>query len=170
MAATKMIQPWQRSRIFGLARELGMSTKSDDGSDDLHLLIDSRTGKGSLTRLTADEANGLLGELDHRRRFGPAPAPRARFVFTERPGGVTDGQYRKIVALMCELRKLDEKPVAATIERRVAGIIREYLHMSAAPEDPYRWLKYTHGVKLIEVIKGMLETARRKSQERSGGG
>lgn len=170
MAPAKTIQPWQRSRIFGLARELGMSASSNDKSDDLHMLIASRTGKDSLKVLTAAEADSLLGELGHRRRFGGPPAPDSRFVFTERPGGLSEGQYRKVIALMCELRKLDEARSPATIEQRVAGIVRQYLHLSSSEKDPYAWLSYKDGNRLIECLKGMLNSAKKKAARGSGDG
>jgi hypothetical protein len=144
-----------------------MTTKSDDGSDDLHQLIESRTGKDSLAGLTAAEADGILGELNHRSRFG-VPAAPARKDPVEKPDGVSIGQQKKIIALMCELRKLDETPNPATIEKRVAGIIRRELNITATEKDPYAWLNYHHGCKLIEVIKGYLETAKRKAEVRGG--
>jgi hypothetical protein len=168
----KMIQPWQRSRIYGLCRELGMSTKSDDKTDELHLLISSRTEKDSLTTLTFAEADGVIREFEHNLRFsGPAVPPAGKkFVFKEIPGGISEGQYKMIVALMCELRKYDEKPYKATIEMRVSGIIWKYLHINAPPYDPYRWLKGHHGVKLINTLNGMLETAKRQDAQRRATG
>jgi hypothetical protein len=163
----KMMQPWQRSRIYGLCRELGMSTKSDDKSDELHLLISSRAGKDTLTALTFSEATGVISELEHNKRFNaPAARPTKKFIFKEIPGGISEGQYKKIVALMCELRKYDEKPYKATIEMRVSGIIWKYLHINAPHEDPYRWLKGHHGVKLINTLNGMLDTAKRQDAQR----
>lgn len=161
--ATKMIQSWQRSRVFGLARELGLTTKSNDKSDDLHQLLDSRTGKASLTHLTYEEANSLIVELGHRQRFGSVPVSSAlKFQFREVPGGISEGQYRKIIALMYELRKLDPLSGRATIEQRVAGIIRTYLHLSASNRDPYAWLSFQDGNRLIEAIKGILKSAKKK--------
>jgi hypothetical protein len=164
----KMMQPWQRSRIYGLCRELGMTTKSDDKTDELHLLISSRSEKDTLTGLTFSEAASVIGELEHNRRFAASATPTAskKFVFKEIPGGISERQYKKIVALMCELRKYDEKPYKATIEMRVSGIIWKYLHVNAPHEDPYRWLKGHHGVKLINTLNGMLATAKQKAGQR----
>jgi len=169
MAAVKMMAEWQRRSIYGFARELGMSTHSPDGDDDLHLLVDGITGRTSMKELTFDEANKVISELKHRGRFGATASP-SRKEPTEKPGGVSIGQQRKIIALMCELRKLDETPNYATIEKRVTGIIRRELKITATEQDPYAWLTYRHGLKLIEIIKGYLESARRKAQARSGVG
>ena len=164
MATEQKIQSGQRSHIYGLCRELGMSTKSNDKSDDLHLLIDSRLGKDSLTKLTYDEANSIISELNHRQRFGEPAAPCKKFVFVEEAGGISVGQYNKIVALMCELRKFDIAPSAATIEQRVAGIIKRYLHMTVSPDNPYSWLSCKQGIKLIHCTQGILNDARNKAE------
>jgi hypothetical protein len=149
-----------------------MTTKSDDKTDELHLLVSSRAGKDSLTALTSAEAAGVIAELEHNQRFGASAAQPAKkkFVFREVPGGISEGQYGKIVALMCELRKYDDKPYKASIEMRVSGIIWKYLHINAPHEDPYRWLKGHHGVKLINTLVGMLETAKRQAEQRRGTG
>jgi hypothetical protein len=157
-----MIESWQRNRIYGLARDIGMSTKSNDKTDDLHLLIESRTGKHSLTKLTYDEANSVINELNHRQRFGGSAAPQHRN-FEERPGGISYAQYTKVLALVCELRKFDDPPSTASIEQRVAGVIKKYLHMTVSPEKPFTWLSCKQGIKLIRVLQGILDDARKKA-------
>ncbi len=169
MLEVKSMQPYQRARIYGLARELGMSTRSAYGDDDLHVLVEGITGKDSLTLLDGDEAERVIAELKHRGRFG-APATPPPTAIPEKPGGVSAGQRGKILALMLELRKLDETPNRATIEKRVAGIIARELKITASEKDPYAWLTYRDGVKLIEVIKGYLNTAGRRAEARSGTG
>lgn len=171
MAATKMIQSWQRSRIFGLARDLGMTTKSDDKSDDLHLLIDSRTGKDSLTKLTYDEANGVIGELDHRHRFHSEPAPGKPKRRSAKAGGVSARQQKFIWALMYDLNKYDPSP--ASLGDRLSGIIKEVLKIDATAKDPFRWLDARHGNPLTEAVKGCVASARKKAEmkdARSGAG
>lgn len=167
--AEKLIQAWQRKRMYGLARELGMTTHSKDKDDELHLLAARITGSGSLAALTCAAANKVIVELEHRQRFGTPSSP-SRTEPVEKPGGVSIGQQRKIIALMCELRKLDEQPNYATIEKRVAGIIRRELKITATEQDPYAWLTYRHGLKLIEVIKGYLDSARRRASARGDAG
>lgn len=171
----KMISDAQRSKIFALARELGMSTHSREKDDDLHLLIDGLVAKPSITLLISDEAYKVIAELEHRARFctpNPAPAkqPTPKPKRTAKPGGMSEGQQKKIIALMCELRKCDAVYNKASIEQRVSGIIRRELHIDAIASDPYAWLTYKDGVKLIEVIKKYLDNARNKAQARSGVG
>ena len=162
----KMIEHWQRSRIYGLARDLGMTTKSNDKSADLHQLLESRAGKDSITKLSSDEANSIINELGHRQRFGSSSHP-SKFVFKPMPGGISKAQYRKLIALMCELRKLDQEHRPETLEDRLAGIIRKYLHISASPSDPYRWLRPRHMTQLVGIIEGMIVTEKKRRQ---GGG
>lgn len=168
MATIKMIQPWQRSRIFGLARELGLTTKSEDKSDNLHQLIDSRTGKASLTMLTFDEANGLLGELGHQQRFGNNPSGPKGKKRPEKPGGVSAKQQNMIWAMMYELRGYDLTPSTASLGDRLAGIIRKELQMDATAENPFAWLDNADGRHLIDkVLKHYVRTAKRKATARS---
>lgn len=157
MATAKdRIKDWQRKRIFMLARELGITTTSIDNSDDLHSLLLGITGESSLKAISSAQADKLIGELEHRSRFGQ-PIP------THKPGEVSEGQKKKIIALMCELRKYDPVRNPATIEKRVAGIIFKELGITAMEKNPYAWLKYKDAVKLIEIIKGYLDTAKRKA-------
>jgi len=163
-AASKRV-PSRYSRIWSAARALGIT------SNELHDIVERETGKHSLKDLTdkqVDYIGTLLWNMDAGREY--VPKQTSSFKFEETPGGVSEGQYKKIIALMCELRKLDAAPIPATLEQRVAGIIKAYLRMSASSDNPYRWLKYYHGVKLIETIKGILDTAQRKAQARSGSG
>ena len=149
----KPIENGQLKLIHGLARELGVSVHDPDGTDDLHTLAAGLTGKTSLRSLSHDEAEQLIGELKHRIRFGFSP------LLQENPGGITSGQRKKILALMCEMRKLDSTPSKATIEQRVAGIIRRELHISSVASAPYAWLTYKDGSHLIDIIKKYLEHA-----------
>ncbi len=68
----------QRKSIYGYARELGMSTRSADGDDELHVLVAGITGKDSLKLLKYAEAEKVLAELKHRGRFGGAARPPAQ--------------------------------------------------------------------------------------------
>lgn len=157
-AAIRMMSAEQRMRIYGLAKELKMSTRSAEKDDELHQLVAGITGKDSLQTLTCDEAERILGELRHRRRM------RETFVPSAKPSGVTPGQQQKMIALICELRKCDNPPSNATVEQRVAGIIQSKLHIDAVAAKPYQWLTYQQGNQLIEITKGILATAQRRVQ------
>lgn len=51
-AAIRMMSAEQRMRIYGLAKELKMSTRSAEKDDELHQLVAGITGKDSLQTLT----------------------------------------------------------------------------------------------------------------------
>lgn len=161
----EMITKGKIRTIYGMASLLGLVDRSGSKDDNLHQLVESRTGKDSIAALTSDEADTIIGELKHMQRFGNGHPS----VKKARPGGVSPGQQRKIIALVCELRKLDKKKNDTTVEARVAGIIRRELKITAVAADPYIWLSYQDGVKLIEVIKGYLESARRKAKRSDAG-
>lgn len=159
----EMITKEQVKSIYRMGASLGMVERGRD--DPLHQLVAGLTGKESVSRLSRDEAAKIINELRHRLRFTSGSAPARQL-----PGDVTEGQQRKILALMCELRKLDDTPNSASIEERVAGIIRKELHMTAPVSDPYVWLSYRDGGKLIEIIKGYLASAQRKATARGDTG
>lgn len=160
-----MITKEQIKTIYRMGAALGMVGRHKD--DPLHDMVSGLTGKQSVSKLSGAEAAKIIGELKHRLRYTgtDAPAPTHHL-----PGGVTVGQQRKILALMCELRKLDETPISATIEERVAGIIRKELQITAPAKDIYVWMSYRDGSKLIEIIKGYLASAQRKAAARSDTG
>lgn len=159
----EMITKEQVKTIYRMGASLGMVERGRD--DPLHHLVAGLTGKESVSELSGAEASKVIGELRHRLRFSSGAAPKAHL-----PGGVTEGQQRKILALMCELRKLDEAPISATIEERVAGIIQKELRITAPARDIYVWMSYRDAVKLIEIIKGYLASAQRKAAARSDAG
>lgn len=156
----------QIKSIYALAASMNLVHR-DNKDDPLHQLVIGLTGESSIASLTAEQALEVLLELNLRKKAAYAASSSAgKRPITEKPGGVSAGQQKKIIALMCELRKLDVPPNRASIEKRVAGIIRKYLHISATEKEPYAWLTYRHGLKLIEVIKGQLNTAQEQTLKR----
>lgn len=91
---------------------------------------------------------------DLEKRQGDAPPPRHRpKAYTERPGGATAGQQRKVWALMYELQKRDTAPSTASLGERLCGIIKKELKVDAGPTQPFAWLDFHACNKLIEVLK-----------------
>lgn len=148
----------QVKSIYKLGAALGLVERNNH-DDPLHQLVQGISGKDNVTALSQEEAAKVLGELIHRMRYGNRKVP-----LESSRGGVSGGQQQKILALMLELRKYDKTPSTATVEQRVAGIIRREFQQSATPSAPYRWLTYRDGARLIEIIKGYLATAQRKMQ------
>lgn len=77
-------------------------------------------------------------------------------------GKMSDGQIRKVWQLMYSLEKLDIKPSSARLGDRLCGIIKKELHIDAIPKDPFSWLTYQQGVKLIEILKKYIANAQRR--------
>ena len=75
---------------------------------------------------------------------------------------MSDGQQRKVWRLMYQLEKLDEKPSAARLGDRLCGIIRKEIHIDCIARQPFRWLTYQQGVKLIEILKKYVANAQRR--------
>lgn len=169
MPMTKPIQPWQRKRIYGIARALGMTTHSSDKDDDLHLLVDAVTGKESMSALSYGDANKVISELEHRQRHGGGTAPAKKH--PETPGGASADQQKKIWAMMYELASYDPTPSTASLGDRLAGIIRKELQIDATAQNPFAWLDSAQVVHLTDkVLKPYIRSAKRKFKARSGAG
>ncbi|MDR1629884.1 MAG: regulatory protein GemA [Oscillospiraceae bacterium] len=153
-----MVTAEQRKTVFGLCKSLGL----DD--DNRHAIMERITGKESLKNLSEKEAWSVIYEL---RRLQNGAAPQigrpATKKHTEVPGGATEGQQRKIYALMYELIDYDMAPSSATLGERLCGIIEKELKLNATPQKPFAWLKYKDANKLIELIKKYIASAKRKA-------
>lgn len=55
--------------------------------------------------------------------------------------------------MMYELQKRDTAPSAASLGERLCGIIKKELQVDAVPAQPFAWLTFQDGNKLIEVLK-----------------
>ena len=53
----------QRTAIFGYAKQLGIKLDKETKNDPLYDLIESVTGKRSISKLTVAEANAVLNKL-----------------------------------------------------------------------------------------------------------
>lgn len=158
-----MISSYQLRKIYAIAQNLGMVTRG--GDDALHDLTQSVTGKEHIKDLTYNEAFQMIGELESRQ--GEIPPPRKKGKPQKgRSGGASDGQQRKVWALMYQLQKIS--PSTAPLGDRLCGIIRKELHMDALPADPFAWLDYQTCTRLIEAIKGYISSAEAR-KERCGG-
>lgn len=75
---------------------------------------------------------------------------------------MSDGQRRKVWRLMYQLEELDDKPSSAKLGDRLCGIIKKELHIDCTSKQPFRWLTYQQGSKLIEKLKKYVENAQRR--------
>ena len=137
------INAQQIRKIYAIGNALGIVERGNE-DDDLHALVSALTGKDSV------------------KRQGAAPLPRHKpKTHPERPGGATDGQQRKVWALMYQLAKADKEPSTASLGERLCGIIRKELKVDSTPQQPFIWLDFRACNKLIEVLKGYVNNAKR---------
>lgn len=161
MGATKLIAKEQIRTIYALGAASGILERGNK-ADDLHGLVDALTGSSSISRLTEAQGRTVIAEL--RRRAGDAPQSRRKpKQHPTTPGGVTEGQQRKIWKLMYELAKIS--PSGAAIGERLCGVIRKELGVDAVPPDPFRWMDYKQGGRLIESLKKYVNHADRAGKD-----
>lgn len=132
------INAQQIRKIYAIGNALGIVERGNE-DDDLHALVSALTGKDSVKSLTYTEAQAVIADL--QKRQGAAPLPRHKpKTHPERPGGATDGQQRKVWALMYQLAKADKEPSTASLGERLCGIIRKELKVDSTPQQPFIWL------------------------------
>ena len=155
----KRIDPLQLRKIYAIGHALGISSGTHD--DDLHALIEGVTGKTSIRELSFREAKEVIRELS-KRQGSYTPKKRCREEGTKIAGGITAGQKRKAWALMYEIEKIMEETNAG-IGERLCGVIEKELRITAVPRDPFRFLDYRAGNRLIETLKGYVTSFERKA-------
>ena len=124
--------------IYALGAKLGMVERGGGHADALHALVQGLTGKESITALTPAEAQAVLAEL--RRRSAPVAAPQKKRPrkYEAMPGGLSEGQQKKVWYLMYQLEKYDPAP-------------------EGVPTQPFRFLTFSQGNALIEGLKSLAE-------------
>lgn len=162
------IEKAQIRDIHVLGAGLGIVERGSH-DDGLHQLIAGITGKVSTKELTKAEAEQVLTELMNRMRIAnPArktTATAKSHRYQETPGGMSEGQQRKAWRLMYELQELDTVPSTATLGERLSGIIKKELGVDATQKDPFKWLDYMQGSKLLNVLdKYVKNTAKKRAK------
>ncbi|PWM59589.1 MAG: regulatory protein GemA [Subdoligranulum variabile] len=151
------INNYQIQKIYAIGGALGM--KGTDRQDALHDLVHSMTGKASVKELTYSEACRVIGELEARQGT-PPPRKGGRPLRKAVPGRASEGQIRKVRALMYQLE--EASPSKARLDDRLCGIIKKTLGVEAFPSAPFAWVTYKGCSTLIETLKGYVATARKK--------
>ena len=141
----------QIKKIYSIGQAMGIVERGNE-NDLLHSLVETITGKTSIKTLTHAEALAVIADL--QKQQGAASRPRQKpKAHAARPGGATDGQQRKVWALMYQLEKADTAPSMATLGERLCGIIKKELKADALPQRPFAWIDFKTCNKLIEVLK-----------------
>ena len=81
---------------------------------------------------------------------------------------ITDPMKDKVWALMYQLDELE--PTAASVPDRLIGAIGKILGVTASGTDPFRWIKFDEGMKLIEYLKRYVDSAERRAAKKAGDG
>lgn len=157
-----MLKPQQTQRIYAMGARLGL-VESGNKNDLLHELVFSISQKNSVRELDEKEYKKVVSELALQLKAANLTEPKTVHPFKAQKrekkgiGKMSDGQIRKVWQLMYSLEKLDIKPSSARLGDRLCGIIKKELHIDAIPKDPFSWLTYQQGVKLIEILKNTLQ-------------
>lgn len=158
----KEVEKWQIKAIHALGGSLGLVERGNR-EDPLHILVSGITGKESVSNLTGTEANAVIAELKVRMKGVPPAPSKAKQTRPATPGGMTDGQQRKVWQLMYQLAALDAAPPTATLGERLCAVIRKKLEIDALPKEPFQWLNYKQGNQLIELLKRYISSADAKA-------
>lgn len=151
------INNYQIRKIYAIGGALGM--RGTDRQDTLHDLIAGMTGKGSVKDLSYAEACRVIGELEARQGT-PPPRKGGRPLHKTAPGRVSEGQQRKIWALMYQLA--EASPSTAQLGDRLCAIIKKSLGVEAFPSASFAWVDYKGANKVIEALKGYVSNAQKR--------
>ena len=154
------IDKQQIRKIYAIGNALGIVERGNQ-DDNLHTLVASLTGKDSVKALTYAEAQVVITDLQQRQGATPRPRHKPK-THTERPGGATEGQQRKVWALMYQLQERDTAPSTASLGERLCGIIKKELKVDAGPQQPFVWLDFQACNKLIEVLKKYVSNVKKQ--------
>lgn len=146
----------QIQRIYSLGAKIGIV--GNDRNDDLHALVGALTGKESIKDLTDEDYLNVLNELKKRAAVTVSKPKEKR----ESSKGMTAGQQGKVWQLMYELEKFDRKPSSAAVGERLCGIIKKEFGIDALPKNPFVWLDYSDGSRLIERLKKYVQSAEKR--------
>lgn len=154
---------YQIRKIYAIGQALGIVNRG--GEDALHDLVYGVTGKSSVKELSYSEACKVIGELEARQGT-PPPRPKKTNHRKRKPGGVSEGQERKVWALMYRLAAASPSTVA--VGDRLRAAIKKEAGVDAFADDPFAWLDYKSCNKLIEALKGYVKNAERKAGAADG--
>lgn len=156
------INAQQIKKIYAIGNALGIVERGNE-ADNLHAMVSAMTGKESVKALTYAEAEAVITAL--QRQQGDPPARKTARKHPEVAGGVTSGQQRKVWALMYQLQGYDLTPSPLSLGERLCAIIKKELKVDARPQNPFVWLTFRNGNKLVEVLKGYVSNAKKKASD-----
>lgn len=153
----------QIKTIYALGNALGILERGN-ADDELHAFVAAISGKSSIKELSSSEGEAVIVALQKRQKEKPKRSSKTK-EHMEVAGGVTASQQRKIWALMYQLRDLDAEPNSKPLGERLCGIIKKELGVEARPQNPFAWVDFKAGAKLLEVLKGYVKSAAKAAQK-----
>ena len=152
--------------IYALGAVVGIM-ESGNKDDTLHALVYEHTGKESISALTAQEGIKIMRILRESMKYGNLPKtqkPKKMETTETVPGKMTKAQKSYAWRLIYRLRELDTVKKESTAGERMVGAVQKILEVTATAENPFVWVDYEQGQKLIETLKGYIKTAERKQK------
>ena len=156
-------------QLYALASGLGLVERNNK-DDPFHQLVYGITGKEHVSELTPREIQAVKSELYDRMRFKNHDKPLKKKKSTKEdiPGMMTAAQQRLTWRLVYRLDELE--PTAASVPERLIGAIEKILGITASKSDPFRWVNFEDGSRLIEQLKRYVRSAERRSVKKAGDG
>ena len=143
-------------KLYAMAARLGLLER-DSEEDAFHQLVYGITGKEHVTELTQAEKEEVRAELEKRTELKNTV-----------PGMMTAAQKRLAWRLVYRLDEIQHTSAAPA--ERLVGAIEKTLGITASRSDPFRWINFNDGIKLIEQLKRYVKSAeRRKKKEAENG-
>ena len=156
MPITKIAQ-WQMRGIYGAAKVNGLD------NDSLHDFVLTQTGRQHISDLTYKQAGDVIERLNQNaspQKPKQETKKRKGSEFGARDGMASDGQIKKMYALMYGLSEFESKYAKADIGSRLMGIVKKHSNV-----DALQFLTYEDGNKIIEIMKKMIDTASSRKVE-----
>ncbi len=153
----------QIKRLYSMAGALGL-VESGNKDDPFHQLIYGITAKCSVKELTDKEAKEVEAELRNRMAVGDSKAVKKRKKPQNptQPGMMNSGQISKAWALMYRLNEISPASNNADVSDRMYGAIKKILGITPNMKEPFRWVSFKDGNKLIETLKKYISSAEKK--------
>ncbi len=143
----RMIENFQIKKMWTLAYKLNMT------GDDVYALA----GVEHLHELTYLEANKVVDKL-------------LKYLEDENQvaGMISKAQIKKVWALMYQLKKLDIKESDVSIGNRLCAIIKKELGIMATEKEPFKWVDFANGKKLINSLNRYVRYAKKRRSDIEG--
>lgn len=154
-------------RLYSLASVLGL-VERNNYDDPFHQIVYRTTGKNHVSELTQKESRAVQKELMELMRLRNHSAPLKKAVKETVSGMMTASQQKLAWRLVYRLDELE--PTDASVSERLIGAIEKILGITASKAEPFRWINFEDGSKLIEQLKRYVRSAERRATKKAGDG